>query len=40
MLILVALGRLIGLQSAVIAFGLSGVLFCIVARRQRRSPSF
>jgi predicted MFS family arabinose efflux permease len=29
-----------GLQAAVLAFGLSGVLFCIVARRQRREPGF
>jgi MFS family permease len=29
-----------GLQAAVLAFGLSGVLFCIVARRQRLKPSF
>jgi hypothetical protein len=29
-----------GLQAAVIAFGLSGILFCLVARRQRREPAF
>ena len=29
-----------GLQAAVLAFGLSGILFCIVARRQRLEPPF
>jgi hypothetical protein len=30
----------LALQSTVAAFGLAGVLFVIVARRQRREPSF
>jgi len=29
-----------GLQAAVLAFGLSGVLFVVVARRQQREPAY
>jgi hypothetical protein len=28
------------LQAATVAFALSGILFLVVARRQRRAPSF
>jgi len=30
----------IALQAAVVAFGLSGILFCVVARRQRLEPPY